>query len=127
MTGTTLLLRQIHPSFVQHGFATSQAFRPTPKDQSMLSVYDGDQITPEDSFLHYTTVWKLESVGTMAVTVDDCLAENLTAVPDPLEDCPQHALIHFIGLTPGQCEKKSKKLKAKAEQRGWLHQAKSSR
>ena len=47
MTGTTLLLRQIHPSFVQDGRVTSQAFRPTPKDESLLSVYDGDQITPE--------------------------------------------------------------------------------
>lgn len=121
MTGTTLLLRQIHPSFLQAGFATSQAFRPTPKDESKLSVYDGDQITAEASYTHYTTVWKLESVGTMAVTVDECAAESLTASPDPLEDCPQHAVIDFTGLSSGQCDKKGKKLKAKAEARGWLY------
>jgi hypothetical protein len=122
MTGTTLLLRQIHPTFVQAGFATSQAFRPTPKDESKPSVYDGDQIAAETSFNHYTTVWKLESVGTMALTVDDCAAESLLASPDPLEDCLQHAVIDFTGLSAGQCEKKGKKLKAKAEARGWLYQ-----
>jgi len=45
MTDETLVHRQIHPSFVQAGFPTSQAFRPTPKDESKLSVYDGDMIT----------------------------------------------------------------------------------
>lgn len=123
MTGTTLLLRQIHPSFVQAGFVTSLAFRPTPKDEWKLSVYDGDQITAEASFIHYTVVWKLGSVGTMAVTVDECIGESLTTSPDPLEDCPQHAFIDFRGLSTGQCEKKGKKLKAKAEGRGWQHQA----
>jgi hypothetical protein len=38
MTPETLLLRQIHPSFVQAGRVTSQAFRPTPKDGSLLSI-----------------------------------------------------------------------------------------
>ena len=71
MTGTTRLLRQIHPSFVQAGFVTSQAFRPTPKDESKLSVYDGDRITPEAAYTHYTTVWELASAGVLAVTVDE--------------------------------------------------------
>lgn len=47
MTPQTQLLRQIHPNFVQAGRVTSQAFRPTPKDENHLSVYDGDQIQPE--------------------------------------------------------------------------------
>lgn len=122
MTGETLLLRQIHPSFVQNGFATSQAFRPTPKDKSRLSVYDGDQITVEASFLHYTTVWNLESAGVMAVTQDECAVVGLVATPNPLEDCPQHAVIDFTGLSSRECEKTGKKLKAKAESRGWLYQ-----
>jgi hypothetical protein len=121
MSGATLLLRQIHPSFVQAGYPTSQAFRPTPKDESKLSGYDGDQITAEASFVHYTEVRKLASVGAMALTVDECAAEDLPALPDPLEDCPQHAIIDFTGLTDSQCHKKSKKLQAKARARDWLH------
>jgi len=39
MTENTLLLRQVHPSFVQDGKITSQVFRPTPKDENKLSMY----------------------------------------------------------------------------------------
>jgi hypothetical protein len=63
MNAQTLLLRQIHPSFVQQGRVTSQAFRPTPKDESKLSMYDGDQITPEASWRHYTVTLRFESIG----------------------------------------------------------------
>ena len=53
MTDDTLLLRQIHPSFVQSGRVTSQAFRPTPKDEFLLSVYDGDRIEAQASWRHF--------------------------------------------------------------------------
>ena len=121
MTSATLLLRQVHPSFVQAGFASSQAFRPTPKDESKLSVYDGNQIAVADAFNHYTQVQKLDSAGTVAVTVAECAQEQLPAVLDPLPDFPEHAIIDFSGFTPNECEKKSKKLKAKAQERGWLY------
>ena len=121
MTGGTPLLRQVHPSFVQAGRVTSQAFRPTPKDESLLSVYDGDQMAADESWTQYTTVLQRDSVGTLAVTVDECAAEGLSARPDPTP-FPEHAVIDFTGLTDSQCEKKSKKLKAKAEARGWLYQ-----
>jgi hypothetical protein len=122
MTGITLLLRQIHPSFVQAGRVTSQAFRPTPKDESLLSVYDGDQITAEHSWLHFTSQRDCKSVGVMAVTVDECAAESLPTRPDP-KPFPEHAVIDFTGLANNQCEKKSKKLRLNAEARGWLYQA----
>lgn len=122
MTEATLLLRQIHPNFVQAGFATSQAFRPTPKDESKLSVYDGDRITPEASWLHYTGQLQQKSVGTLAVMVAECAAENLPSLPDP-DPFPEHAVIDFTGLTEKQCYAKRKKLQAKAQARGWLHQA----
>jgi len=122
MTGATLLLRQIHPSFVQAGFPTSQAFRPTPKDESKLPCYDADRITAEASFNHYTTVWNLASAGTMALSVDECAQESLPALPDPLPDCPEHTVIDFTGSSDNDCRKKSKKLQAKAIARGWQHQ-----
>ena len=122
MTEATLLLRQIHPSFTQAGFATSQAFRFTPKDKSKLSVYDGDQITAEASWLHYTTQLQHKSVGTLAVTVAECTEENLPSLPDP-DPFPEHAVIDFTGLAEKKCYTKSKKLQAKAQARGWLHQA----
>jgi hypothetical protein len=121
MTGTTLLLRQIHPSFVKLGRVTSQAFRPTPKDEQKLSVYNGDMITAAASWVHYRGR-KLESVGVMAVTVEECTREDLVARSSPKEFA-EHAEIDFLNFNPKQCEKKGKKLKNVAESRGWLHQA----
>lgn len=123
MTGTTLLLRQIYPSFVQNGFPTSQAFRPTPKDDSVLSVYDGDLISADRAFVHYTSTRILASVGVVAVSVDECSAEGLPSRPDPLNDFPEHAVVDFTGYTDKECYNKSKKLQAKARARGWQHQA----
>jgi hypothetical protein len=121
MTGNTLLLRQVHPSFVQAGRVTSQAFRPTPKDDSLLSVYDGDMIAAENSWIHFTNQDDCASVGVMALTCAECVAEGLIARSDP-EPFPEHAVIDFTGFSDNQREKKGKKLKAKAEARGWLYQ-----
>lgn len=121
MTEDTLLFRQVHPSFVQAGRVTSQAFRPTPKDNSLLSVYDGDQITATDSWTHFTSQANCTSAGVMAVTVGECAAEALPARADP-EPFPEHVVVDFTGLTANEIERKSKKLKAKAEVRGWQYQ-----
>ncbi|WP_422928340.1 hypothetical protein [Singulisphaera sp. PoT] len=121
MTDATLLLRQIHPSFVKLGRATSAAFRPTPKDEHKLSVYHGDMITPLESFHHYCER-KLESAGVMAVSVADCTSQGLPSRHSP-QEFPEHAEIDFTGINGSQCEKKGKKLREAADQRGWLHQA----
>jgi hypothetical protein len=124
MTGATLLLRQINPSWVQAGRVTSQAFKPTPKDKKRLSVYDGDQVTAEDSWRHYTEQLKYSSVGVMAVTVGDCRSLNLPVEPDP-EPFPEHVVIRFDDCSNSQIETKAKHLKKSAEERGWLYQAES--
>jgi hypothetical protein len=121
MTGATLLLRQIHPAFIKLGRVTSQAFRPTPKDENRLSVYNGDLIQPQAAWEHYHAR-NLESVGVLAVTVAECAQEDLPARPSP-EIFPEHAEIDFTGCSANQCEKKSKKLRVVAETRGWLYQA----
>jgi hypothetical protein len=69
VTDDTLLLRQVHPGFVQNDRPSSQIFRPTPKDELKLSVYDGDLITPEQSWKHFTGELGYRSVGVLAVTV----------------------------------------------------------
>lgn len=124
MTSTTLLLRQIHPSFVKNGRVTSQAFRPTPKDEHKLSVYDGDLINAEASWIHYRSR-KLESSGVTAVTVEECSKEDLIVRSSP-EVFPEHAEIDFLGCKPNECEKKSKRLRNAAVVRGWLYQARQS-
>jgi hypothetical protein len=121
MTEATLLLRQLHPSFVKLGRPTSAAFRPTPKDESKLSVYDGDLISAQAAFEHYRARG-LRSAGVMAVTRGQAESEGLLVASTP-EVFPEHAEIDFTGLTGGQCEKKAKRLRDLAVTRGWLHQA----
>ena len=121
MTGATLLLRQIHPNFVQDGFASSVAFRPNEFDQGLMSVYDGDLITAEASWTHYTTVSKKKSVGATALTVDECAAESLLARSDPVP-FPEHAVVDFTSVEEKHWRTKGKKLQAKALARGWGYQ-----
>lgn len=119
MTDETLLLRQVHPTFVQQGRVTSQAFRPTPKDENRLSTYDGDLIQPDLAWQHYTGTLGYDSIGVMAVSYAECTGFGLPVEPDP-EPFPEHAYIDFSGFQKNEVEKLSKKLKSKAEARDWL-------
>lgn len=120
MTETTMLLRQIHPVFVVADKATSQAFRPTPKDAGRLSVYDGDSITPEKAWAHYTTVLGLQSSGTMGILVRECATSKLLTLADPAPFA-EHCLIDFTALSKPEWETATKLLKRFANDRGWLH------
>jgi hypothetical protein len=118
VTEETLLHRQVHPAWVQQGRVTSQVFRPTPKDEKRLSVYDGDQISAENAWRHFTEALGRASVGVMAVSVKDCIDQSLQVFPDP-DPFPEHAVIDFSGLTENQIKRCAKYLKAAAESRDW--------
>lgn len=121
MNSDTTLLRQVHPKFIPDGQMTSQAFFPFPKDSEKLSVYDGDQISAEDAYSHYTGALVHESEGVWGVTCLEVSAVALTSQSDPLPDFPSHAVIDFAGKTQNVCRKLAKKLKAFAVARGCLH------
>lgn len=118
----TLLHRQVNPSWVQNGRVTSQAFRPTPKDDFRLSVYDGDQIDAEASWIHFTQELGLRSIGVYSVTCHECEILELNVLPDP-DTFKEHVLIDFEGLSKTQIKSKAQALKIRAEERGWLYQA----
>lgn len=121
MNANTLLLRQINPNFFQGDRVTSQAFRPTPKDQQRLSVDDGDQIAPRESYERFASQTGCRSIGVMAVTNGECAALNLHVIADGIP-YKEHASIDFQGLTNSQVEKCGKQLAVHARQRGWLFQ-----
>jgi hypothetical protein len=100
MNDQTLLLRQVHPNFFSDGEVSSQAFFPFPKDNGKLSlsVYDGDQITPEASYRHYTEGLGLESVGVWAVTGVEVMSAGLKHRPDPVGGNPAHVVVDFDAL-----------------------------
>ncbi|MCX7047870.1 MAG: hypothetical protein NTX50_20590 [Candidatus Sumerlaeota bacterium] len=122
MNVRTILLRQVHPAWVQQGQITSQVFKPTPKDNRRLSVYDGDMISPEKAWTHYFEVLHCQSVGVMGVSVGECHIFGLSAAPAPAV-FPEHAVIDFSNLSNSQVQKKAEYLRDKAVSRGWLYQA----
>ena len=120
MNSDTMLLRQVHPSFIQNGRVSSQAFRPTPKDRSLLSVYDGEQIGPAAAHDHYTGTLGLPSIGVMGVQVRECEALDLPARLDPTP-FREHAVIDFSDHGRKATERKAKQLRVRAEHRDWLY------
>lgn len=122
MTAETLLLRQVHPNFVQNGFASSVAFRPNESDNGLMSVYDCDLITAEDAWVHFTSVLLKKSAGVTALSVGECMAESLPPRPDT-QPFPEHAVVDFTKVDEKLWRSKSKKLQAKALPRGWCHVA----
>jgi hypothetical protein len=121
MQPATLLHRQVHPNFcMEDGHIMSVAFRPFPKDDGLLSVYDGSQISAEACFKHYTATLKYSSAGVWAVSVEECVEVELPARPDAKPNFAEHAVIDFTGLVKKQVEAKAKVLAEKAETRGCL-------
>lgn len=120
MNTGTLLHRQVHPSWVQEGRVSSQAFKPTSKDEHRLSVYDGDQIDAEAAWRHYVNDLGNSSIGVLAVTVEECEILELIVAPDP-DAFPEHVCIDFRGLTKSQIAKKAQTLNSKARSRGWQY------
>jgi hypothetical protein len=120
---TEMLLRQIHPSWIHDGRVASQAFRPTPKDEGLLSVSRGTLTSPESAFRLHTEVKRLPSVGVWGVSVAEAGLAKLVAYADPetgaVED-PAHAVVDFRPLGSNAAERASKILAAKARERGPL-------
>lgn len=99
----------------------SLAFRPFPKDDGLLSVYDGDKITCERSWSHYTQTLGHLSDSVWAVTVAEAAAVALPARSHPVENFPEHSVIDFTQHARKQQEAKAKIMAAKAEERGRLY------
>jgi hypothetical protein len=126
MEKETLLHRQVHPLFVQANqvsiqtfSVTSQVFKPTPKDDKRLSVYNGDKFSAEDAFLHYSNEGH-SSVGVLSVCVGECITAGLTTSEDNIP-FDGHAHIDFTGLGNNTIEKKAKILRNNEVQRGWQY------
>ena len=118
LSGGTLLLRQINPSWLRNGRPTSQAFKPTRKDGKQLSFYDGDMVTPEESWRHYTEELGYASAGTMGITVDEC--DGFTVKRKP-EDFPAHVVIDFSENSGSEVRTAGRLLAKRARDRGWLY------
>ena len=119
MNDATLLYRQIPPEHVQNGRVTSLAFRPMPKDEQKLSMYDGDKLSPRAAHRHFIE-HKCRSIGVLGVTVLECKIKELPVLPD-YETHPYHVLVDFSGKSTNQVKRMAEYLKEMAIARGWLY------
>ena len=125
MAEDALLYRQIHPDWIfPPGEETqSRAFRPTAKDGDFISVYNGSNLSPEESYRHYTEVLELQSAGVLGISFAEVQSLGIPIKPDPQPDHPSHTLLDFSGLaTNAKKRLAARDLNAKALQRGWLYQ-----
>lgn len=120
MTPATLLLRQIHPSFVQAGRVTSQAFRPTPKDLGYLSVDNADLIHAQAAWQRHTASAGL-SAGVLAVSWSECHELVLPVLEDG-HPYAEHCSIDYSAHNNCVREQEAKLLRSKAQTRGWQWQ-----
>lgn len=121
MKDKTLLFRQVAPDWIKNERVSSQAFRPFPKDKGKLSVDDGDLISARESWIAYTQNSCSESVGVMAVTVEECKANCTEVIPDPTPTRPSHSLVNFDGKSRKQIKRTSERLRGFAVDRGWQY------
>ena len=117
MNSETLLYRVVHPAHVQEGTITSQVFRPWTADGEPLSVFNGDQLTPQDALERLPHNYSI--AGVVAVSVAECQILELP-VTQRDNDSPEHAVIDFTGLSRNRVRRKAHFLKEFASARGWL-------
>ena len=124
MNDYTLLHRVIKPYWlVQNEVVSSQAFRPEPWDENLMSVYDGDQMTAEKAWYHYTRdPNRPPPPGVLSVTFAEYTAEELPVCPDP-DTFPEHVLVDYRGFRTNQIKRKSANLRDIAVERGWQYRA----
>ena len=120
MTSETFLLRQINMVYVSGKEPAYLAFRPQTKDNSLLSVDNGDMITAEDSWKRFVSNPQCHSAGVLAVTNGECASTNLSVIQDG-QPYPEHCSISFCGLERKVIISKSKLLWDMANKRGWLY------
>lgn len=119
MQAGTHLLRQVHPNWVKEdGTVASLAFWPFPKDEGLLSVDDGDRVTPQASWARFVAKPGCSSGGVWAVTVQEAADLGLPAQEDPLTDNPEHVLVDFRAFPEKQQKAKAKLLSRFASTRG---------
>jgi hypothetical protein len=122
-----LLFRQVHPNHWDGKNPNSVAFSPTPKDDDQLSVDDGNRVTPEIAWDHFTNKLGFKSAGTWAVSPEEVLEtpkidlsrDPVVNAEDPAKNNPAHCVIDFSKLSSkGERKKAAQTLALKASARG---------
>lgn len=119
------LWRNIPQGFIDDGRITSQAFRPTRKDDRRLSVAQESVVSAADHYRQMTADFGIQSVGVWAVMVEEAIATGARVVDDrsgedPPDPCPiGHAYVDFRDCTTNsRVAKRAGQLRDRAVDRG---------
>ena len=115
-----LLLYRVIPDWCLHNsIVSSQAFRPLPKANGLLSVCDSTKINPEDCLTEYASdATRPAPEGIMGILASECTSHTLAVLPAPPPD--HHVTVDFRAKSNGQKKKIGGKRRDKAVSRGWL-------
>lgn len=125
------LHRQIHPNLVQNGHVSTEAFQslthiqstaftPSRSDQDLLSVYNGDVFSSEESYNHYTE--NHISYGVLTVLESEVLRTTPLSIIDDNWPFHGHNSIDFSLITTSNKKKKAGGyLRDYAQERGWTY------
>ncbi len=111
------LHRNAHPSFVDNGRVSSQAFLLKAADKGQLSVQQNSKAVAAIAYKRYTARG-LKSAGVWSVTVAECSELNVKAYDDPDIDDDSHAILNLTSYSVSQARKITDKLAKKARDRG---------
>lgn len=119
-----LVWRNVNPAWVTDGGISSQAFRPTPKDEAKLSSAREQKVSAAEHFREFTEDLNLDSVGVWAVSVGEANANGIPSIYDEhapsMKGCPTgHTSLDFTNMTSKSRQRRvSGALRDKAEARG---------
>lgn len=92
-----LLMRLVNPDWDQNGVLSSQAFRPMNDRDLTVSFYNGDMISPEDAYNHFTGELGNKAIYVVGVPTKVILELGLkvdfNGVP-----YPSHVNVDFSGI-----------------------------
>lgn len=118
--------RQIHPSWMEEGDPTRQAFAPSTKDEGCLSLDRSLGINAKQSYENYTSLG-LKSEAVYGITVGEFEAQPhpIPCHASPIDEAdqknPHHSHADFNSLTKAQRKAKITELRRAAIGRGKLH------
>jgi hypothetical protein len=121
-----VMLRQVHPNWIQKGDVTSAAFRPSPKDSNELSVDRSALVSAEAAFKNFKARGFV-SEAVFGISVGEFSAESIPCFPAPIEPSendsgnPTHAVANYSVHTKSQQQIVAQRLKLKAIARGKLY------
>jgi hypothetical protein len=121
-----VLFRQVHPTFYENGVPSSQPFKPTEKDENLLSLDRSSLTSPAASHDAYVASGLMSSavyglsVGEFETQSIDCRADPIEAKEGQSKNVA-HSVADFSPHKTSQQKNIAKRLKLKAISRGRLH------